>query len=53
MNNCDDNIKEKKQIPKQYTPFMIYVIDCLCCYCCDTCMTNTANYFCNDKNREQ
>ena len=40
--NIDDEVvvKEKKQIPKPYTPFMIYVIDFLYCYTCNTCMNN-------------
>lgn len=53
MNSLDDkNIKEKRQIPKQYTPFMIYVIDCLCCYSCNTCMNNTIDYLFYGKSKK-
>lgn len=52
MNNNDDvTVKEKKQIPKQFTPFMIYVIDCFCCYSCNTCMNNAIDYLFYGKSR--
>ena len=42
--DCEVIVKEKIQIPKQYTPLMIHVIDCLCCYSCNSCMNNTIDY---------
>lgn len=46
-------VKNKIEIPQQYTPFMIYVIDCFCCYSCNTCMNNVMDYLFYGKLRYQ
>lgn len=42
-------LKEQKELPKSYTPFMIYVIDIVCCYSCNTCFNNIYDYYFNGK----
>ena len=42
-------LKEHEELPKSYTPFMIYVIDIVCCYSCNTCFNNIYDCYFNGK----
>ena len=38
-----------RTIPKNYTPFMIYVIDCICCYTLSKCLISIYDDCCYDE----